>query len=148
RLSGSSDVFQPSGRGPTASVNFVTTHDGFTLHDLVTYERKRNDANLEDNRDGSDDNRSWDAGAEKEKQKRNLLATLFFPQGVRLLTAGDEMGRTQLGNNNAYCHDSELSWLDWALGDDARALLQFTQRLIALRNAHPLFRRRTWFRGR
>jgi isoamylase len=148
RLSGSSDVFQRSGRGPTASVNFVTTHDGFTLQDLVSYETKRNEANLEDNRDGSNDNRSWDAGDEKEKQKRNLLATLLFSQGVPLLLAGDEMGRTQQGNNNAYCHDSELSWLDWELGDGERALLEFTRRLIALRNAHPLFRRRTWFRGR
>src|SRR5262245_51027845 len=148
RLSGSSDVFERSGRGPTASVNFVTTHDGFTLHDLVTYEKKRNESNLEDNRDGSDDNRSWNAGADKEKQKRNLLATLLFSQGVPLLLAGDEMGRTQQGNNNAYCHDSELSWVDWQLDDDARRLLEFTRRLIALRNAHPLFRRRTWFRGR
>ncbi|HEX6692572.1 MAG TPA: glycogen debranching protein GlgX [Burkholderiales bacterium] len=148
RLSGSSDVFQRSGRGPTASVNFVTTHDGFTLQDLVSYETKRNEANLEDNRDGSNDNRSWDAGAEREKQKRNLLATLLFSQGVPLLLAGDEMGRTQQGNNNAYCHDSELSWLDWQLDGNQRALLEFTRRLIALRNAHPLFRRRTWFRGR
>jgi glycogen operon protein len=141
-------VFQRSGRGPTASLNFVTTHDGFTLHDLVSYERKHNEANLEDNRDGSNDNRSWDAGAEREKQKRNLLATLLFSQGVPLLLAGDEMGRTQQGNNNAYCHDSELSWIDWGLDGEARALLEFTRRLIALRRAHPLFRRRTWFRGR
>jgi glycogen operon protein len=148
RLSGSSDVFQRSGRGPTASVNFVTTHDGFTLHDLVSYERKHNEANLEDNRDGSNDNRSWNAGAERGKQKRNLLATLLFSQGVPLLLAGDEMGRTQQGNNNAYCHDSELSWLDWGLDGEARGLLEFTRRLIALRRAHPLFRRRTWFRGR
>jgi len=148
RLSGSSDVFQRSGRGPTASLNFVTTHDGFTLHDLVSYEHKRNDANLEHNRDGSNDNRSWNAGAEKEKQKRNLLATLLFSQGVPLLLAGDEMGRTQQGNNNAYCHDSELSWIDWGLDGEARALLEFTRRLVALRRAHPLFRRRTWFRGR
>jgi glycogen operon protein len=159
RLSGSSDVFQRSGRGPTASVNFVTTHDGFTLHDLVSYERKRNQANLEENRDGSPDNRSANYGVEgptqdaaivsmRERQKRNLLATLLFSQGVPLLLAGDEMGRTQQGNNNAYCHDSELSWLDWELDGEARALLDFTRRLIALRNAHPLFRRRTWFRGR
>jgi len=159
RLSGSSDVFEPSGRGPTASVNFVTTHDGFTLHDLVSYERKHNEANLEDNRDGADDNRSWNCGVEgpadepsirslREQQKRNLLATLLFSQGVPLLLAGDEMGRTQHGNNNAYCQDSELSWVDWQLDADARELLEFTRRLIALRNAHPLFRRRTWFRGR
>jgi isoamylase len=159
RLSGSSDVFEPSGRGPTASVNFVTTHDGFTLHDLVSYERKHNEANLEDNRDGADDNRSWNCGVEgpadepsirslREQQKRNLLATLLFSQGVPLLLAGDEMGRTQHGNNNAYCQDSDLSWVDWQLDADARELLGFTRRLIALRNAHPLFRRRTWFRGR
>jgi isoamylase len=148
RLSGSSDVFHRSGRGPTASLNFVTTHDGFTLHDLVSYETKRNEANLENNRDGSNDNRSWNAGAEREKQKRNLLATLLFSQGVPLLLAGDEMGRTQQGNNNAYCHDSELSWVDWGLDGEARALLEFTRRLVALRRAHPLFRRRTWFRGR
>jgi isoamylase len=159
RLSGSSDVFQRSGRGPTASVNFVTTHDGFTLHDLVSYERKRNEANLEHNRDGAPDNRSWNCGVEgpsdephvralRERQKRNLLATLLFSQGVPLLLAGDEMGRTQRGNNNAYCHDSELSWLDWELDADGRALLDFTRGLIALRRAHPLFRRRTWFRGR
>jgi glycogen operon protein len=159
RLSGSSDVFERSGRGPASSVNFVTTHDGFTLHDLVSYEKKRNEANLEDNRDGAADNRSWNGGVEgpaedpsirslREKQKRNLLATLLFSQGVPLLLAGDEMGRTQHGNNNAYCHDSELSWIDWALDADAQALVDFTRRLIALRNAHPLFRRRTWFRGR
>jgi glycogen operon protein len=159
RLSGSSDVFQRSGRGPTASVNFVTTHDGFTLHDLVSYERKRNEANLEHNRDGAEDNRSWNCGAEgpndephiralRERQKRNLLATLLFSQGVPLILAGDEMGRTQRGNNNAYCHDSDLSWLDWGLDGDARGLLEFTRRLIELRRAHPLFRRRTWFRGR
>jgi isoamylase len=159
RLSGSSDVFLRSGRGPTASVNFVTTHDGFTLQDLVSYETKRNQANLEENRDGSPDNRSWNGGAEgptedpsirniREKQKRNLLATLLFSQGVPLLLAGDEMGRTQRGNNNAYCHDNELSWLDWQLDGNERALLEFTRRLIELRNAHPLFRRRTWFRGR
>jgi glycogen operon protein len=159
RLSGSSDVFERSGRGPASSVNFVATHDGFTLHDLVSYEKKRNEANLEDNRDGSNDNRSANYGVEgptenreiislREKQKRNLLATLLFSQGVPLLLAGDEIGRTQQGNNNAYCHDSELSWVDWDLGEDAKAMLEFTRRLIALRNAHPLFRRRTWFRGR
>jgi len=159
RLSGSSDVFERSGRGPASSVNFITTHDGFTLHDLVSYENKRNEANLEDNRDGAADNRSWNGGVEgpaddpsirslREKQKRNLLATLLFSQGVPLLLAGDEMGRTQHGNNNAYCHDSELTWIDWALDADAQALVDFTRRLIALRNRHPLFRRRTWFRGR
>jgi glycogen operon protein len=159
RLSGSSDIFQPTGRGPTASINYVTAHDGFTLHDLVSYNQKHNDANLEHNRDGSDNNRSWNCGAEGEttnrsvsdlraKQKRNLLATLLFSQGVPMLLAGDEMGRTQAGNNNAYCHDSPLSWLDWDLDDDAESLLAFTRKLIRLRGEHPLFRRRTYFRGR
>ncbi len=158
RLAGSSDLFQPSGRGPRASINFVTAHDGFTLHDLVSYERKRNEDNHEGNHDGSNDNRSWNCGAEgptadvsvvalRERQKRNLLATLFFSQGVPMLLAGDELGRSQSGNNNAYCHDSELSWLDWELGADERELMGFVRRLSALRNAHPLFRRRTFFRG-
>jgi glycogen operon protein len=157
RLSGSSDIFQPAGRGPTASINFVTAHDGFTLEDLVSYNDKRNDANLEANRDGSDNNRSSNYGVEgvsddpvilslRRRQKRNLLATLLFSQGVPMLLAGDELGRTQQGNNNAYCHDSELSWLDWESADPA--LLAFVQKLIRLRNQHPLFRRRTYFRGR
>jgi isoamylase len=159
RLAGSSDIFQPSGRGPTASVNFVTAHDGFTLHDLVSYERKHNDANHEHNRDGSDNNRSWNCGAEgatadgsvlalREKQKRNLLATLLFSQGVPMLVAGDEMGRSQRGNNNAYCQDNEISWIDWELDAGGRSLAQFLGRIIELRNRHPLFRRRTFFRGR
>jgi glycogen operon protein len=157
RLSGSSDIFEAAGRGPAASINFVTAHDGFTLEDLVSYNDKHNDANLEGNRDGSDNNRSWNCGVEgpsadpgvrslRERQKRNLLATLLFSQGVPMLVAGDELGRTQRGNNNAYCHDSELSWMDW---DNANlALLEFTRKLIRLRNEHPLFRRRTYFRGR
>src|SRR6185436_9693694 len=159
RFTGSSDLYQADGRHPSASINFVTCHDGFTLRDLVSYERKHNEANLEHNRDGADDSRSWNGGVEgpaddpsirslREQQKRNLLATLLFSQGVPLLLAGDEMGRTQHGNNNAYCQDSELSWVDWQLDADARELLEFTRRLIALRNAHPLFRRRTWLRGR
>jgi isoamylase len=157
RLSGSSDIFQPAGRGPAASINFITAHDGFTLEDLVSYDAKHNEANLEDNRDGSDNNRSWNCGAEgptdsaairslRERQKRNFLATLLFSQGVPMLVAGDELGRTQRGNNNAYCHDSELSWIDWENAD--RALLEFTKKLVTLRNEHPLFRRRTYFRGR
>ena len=160
RLSGSSDMFQPSGRGPTASINFVTTHDGFTLHDLVSYERKHNEANHEEQPRRLATTTAAGTAARKgrrrtpaivslrERQKRNLLATLFFSQGVPMLLAGDELGRTQQGNNNAYCQDNELSWLDWELDGEARALLDFTRRLIALRNAHPLFRRRTWFRGR
>jgi glycogen operon protein len=155
RISGSQDIFQRSGRAPTASLNFVTTHDGFTLHDLVSYERKRNEANLERNHDGPDNNRSWNCGEEgpsdnpvvrelRERQKRNFLATLAFSQGVPLLLAGDEMGRTQLGNNNAYCHDSELSWLGWQLDADARALADFTGKVLSLRRTHPLLRRRTY----
>ena len=153
RLSGSSDVFQPSGRGPAASINFVTSHDGFALEDLVSYERKRNDANLEGNRDGSNNNLSSNFGVEgptndekvlalRTRQKRNFLATLLLSQGVPMLSAGDELGRTQRGNNNAYCHDSELSWLDWENTDEA--LLGFARRLITLRKKHPLFRRRTY----
>ncbi|HEU4353164.1 MAG TPA: glycogen debranching protein GlgX [Burkholderiales bacterium] len=155
RISGSQDIFQRSGRAPFASINFITTHDGFTLHDLVSYERKRNEANLEGNHDGSDNNRSWNCGVEgptdqvsirnlRDKQKRNLLATLLFSQGVPLLLAGDEMGRTQLGNNNAYCHDSELSWIDWQLDADARALADLVKTLLSLRKGHPLLRRRTY----
>ena len=157
RLSGSSDIFQRGGRGPTASINFVTAHDGFTLHDLVSYDEKHNEANLEGNRDGSDNNRSWNCGLEgpsddprvralREQQKRNFLATLFFSQGVPMLVAGDELGRTQQGNNNAYCHDSRLSWLDWESVD--AGLLAFVQKIVRLRNVHALFRRRTFFRGR
>jgi isoamylase len=142
RLTGSADIFERSGRAPTASINFVTSHDGFTLQDLVSYEHKRNEANLEGNRDGTDNNRSWIAGAEAPRQKRNLLATLLFSQGVPMLLAGDEIGRTQQGNNNAYCHDSELSWLDWESADGK--LLDFTIKLLDIRKRHPLFRRRTY----
>ncbi len=153
RLSGSHDIFAPSGRAPRAGINFVTTHDGFTLQDLVSYERKHNEANHEGNRDGSDHNRSWNSGEEgpsekpevnalREKQKRNLLATLFFSQGVPMLVAGDELGRTQRGNNNAYCQDNETSWLDWEGAD--RELMQFVIGLVELRKRHPSFRRRTY----
>jgi glycogen operon protein len=153
RLSGSSEIFQPSGRGPAATINFVTSHDGFTLQDLVSYENKRNEANLEENRDGSDNNRSANYGEEgpttkpevvelRKRQKRNLLATLLFSQGVPMLTAGDELGRTQLGNNNAYCHDSELSWVGWESVDEE--LRKFLVRVISLRKKHPLLRRRTY----
>ncbi len=153
RLTGSSDIFQHAGRSPRASVNFATTHDGFTLEDLVSYERKRNEANLEGNRDGADHNRSWNCGAEgpssdpevrklRDRQKRNFLATLLFSQGVPMLTAGDELGRTQQGNNNAYCQDSELSWLDWQNADER--LLEYVRALVAMRKRHPAFRRRTY----
>ncbi len=155
RLSGSSDIFQRAGRNPTASINYATSHDGFTLHDVVSYERKHNEENLEGNRDGADENRSWNCGVEgsagdagvrglRERYKRNLLATLFFSQGVPMLLAGDEMGRTQRGSNNAYCQDNDISWVDWDLGGDALRLLAFTRQLIALRKAHPALRRRTY----
>ena len=157
RLSGSSDIFQHTGRGPTASINFITAYDGFTLQDLVSYNHKHNEANLESNRDGSDNNRSWNCGIEgptadesvgglRQRQKRNLLATLLFSQGVPMLLAGDEIGRTQAGNNNAYCHDNRLSWVDWESAD--MELAQFVTKLLGLRSRHPLFRRRTYFRGR
>jgi glycogen operon protein len=153
RLSGSSDIFQRAGRNPTASVNFVTSHDGFTLHDLVSYERKHNEANLEGNRDGSDNNRSANFGVEgptqdpavlkaRARQERNFIATLLFSAGVPMLLAGDELGRTQAGNNNAYCQDNELSWLDWEQAD--RGLMEFMRTLIAMRKRHPAFRRRTY----
>ncbi|MEU9854544.1 glycogen debranching protein GlgX [Streptomyces sp. NPDC047974] len=161
RLSGSSDLYAWGGRRPYASVNFVTAHDGFTLRDLVTYERKHNEANGEGNRDGTHDNRSWNCGAEGEtddpavnalrlRQLRNLLTTLLLSTGVPMLVAGDEMGRTQGGNNNAYCQDNETGWLDWSLPEDpGRAqLLALTRRLLALRHRHPVLRRRAFFSGR
>ncbi len=159
RLTGSSDLYGSSGRRPYASVNFITAHDGFTLHDLVSYDQKHNEANGEDNRDGTDDNASWNCGAEgptddpainelRERQKRNFLALLLLSQGVPMICGGDEIGRTQKGNNNAYCQDSELSWFDWKLDRPARELLEFTQSLIALRKEHPVLRRRGFFQGR
>jgi isoamylase len=159
RLTGSSDLYERSGRRPHASINFINSHDGFTLRDLVTYEAKHNEANLEGNRDGHNENRSWNCGVEGEttdpainalraRQKRNLLATLFLSQGVPMLLAGDELGRTQRGNNNAYCQDNEISWVDWNLTPERERLLAFTVRLIGLRNSHPVFRRRHFFQGR
>ncbi|MFE7841951.1 glycogen debranching protein GlgX [Streptomyces sp. NPDC057474] len=158
RLTGSSDLYEHSRRRPRASVNFVTAHDGFTLRDLVSYNDKHNEANGEGNRDGESVNRSWNCGAEgptrdprvralRARQQRNLLATLLLSQGIPMLCHGDESGRTQRGNNNAYCQDSEVSWLDWRLDDERRALLAFTRDLIALRAAHPVLRRRRFFRG-
>jgi isoamylase len=158
RFTGSSDLYQDDGRHPSASINFVTCHDGFTLRDLVSYDRKHNDANLEDNRDGSDDNRSWNCGVEgetddadvnalRDRQSRNFLATLLLSQGAPMLFAGDELRNTQSGNNNAYCQDNELSWLDWELGDRDRALLEFTKRLLRLRADHPVFRRASFLTG-
>ena len=159
RLSGSSDLYEMSGRRPYASINFVVAHDGFTLHDLVCYNQKHNEANGEDNRDGSDDNLNWNCGVEgptdnpaivelRERQKRNILTTLLLSQGVPMICGGDERGRTQRGNNNAYCQDNEVSWFDWKLDHSDHALLAFTQQLIALRQAHPVFRRRRFFHGR
>jgi len=157
RLTGSSDLYQNDTRRPFASVNFVTAHDGFTLRDLVSYNEKHNEANGESNRDGESHNRSWNCGAEgdtedpailtlRAKQQRNFLATIFLAQGVPMLLAGDEMSRTQRGNNNAYCQDNELSWVDWSTVDEP--LLAFARWVIAFRRAHPVFRRRRWFHGR
>ncbi len=159
RLTGSSDLYQNDGRRPYASINFITAHDGFTLEDLVSYERKHNQANGEENRDGSDDNISANYGVEgptddpgivalREKQKRNFLATLLLSQGVPMICGGDELGRTQLGNNNAYCQDNPLSWFDWLLDERDEALLEFTRRLVALRKEQPVLRRRKFFQGR
>ena len=156
RLAGSSDLYETSGRRPVASINFVTCHDGFTLADLVAYNTKHNQANGEDNRDGSDDNRSWNFGTEgptedpeilalRSRQQRNFLTTLFCSQGVPMLLAGDEFGRTQDGNNNPYCQDNEVSWLDWEHADSG--LLEFVRELSNLRRKHPVFRRRRFFRG-
>lgn len=159
RLTGSSDLYEASGRRPFASINFVTAHDGFTLHDLVSYNHKHNEANGEDNRDGTDDNLSWNCGAEgptndpaikelRERQKRNFLALLLLSQGVPMLCGGDEIGRTQHGNNNAYCQDNEISWHDWKLDMAKRDLLSFVRNLIAFRKRHPVLRRRRFFQGR
>jgi glycogen operon protein len=159
RLTGSSDLYAHNGRRPYASVNFVTCHDGFTLHDLVSYERKHNEANAEDNRDGTNDNLSWNGGVEGEttnpsvlttraQQMRNFLTTLAVSQGVPMLLAGDEIARTQGGNNNAYCQDNDVSWLNWTLDESRQAMLDWTKRVFALRREHPALRRRTHFQGR
>ena len=158
RLTGSSDLYQDDSRRPRASVNFVTCHDGFTLRDLVSYNDKHNDANGEDGRDGENHNRSWNCGAEgdtddpdvrtlRARQQRNLLTTLLISQGVPMISHGDEIGRTQHGNNNAYCQDNETSWTDWTLDREQTDLLDFTRRLITLRRDHPVFRRRRFLRG-
>jgi glycogen operon protein len=158
RLTGSSDLYAHNGRRPHASINYITAHDGFTLHDLVSYNHKHNHANGEHNRDGSNNNLSWNCGAEgasenpviislRARQRRNLLATLFLSQGVPMLLAGDEMGRTQRGNNNAYCQDNETSWINWSLTPDDQVMLDYVARLIRLRRAHPVFHRRNFFQG-
>ncbi len=157
RLSGSPDLYASNGRRPSASVNFICAHDGFTLRDLVSYNERHNEANGEENRDGEQHNRSWNHGVEgdtddpavtalRARQQRNFMATLLLSQGVPMILAGDEIGRTQRGNNNAYCQDNELSWIDWAQAD--QELLYFTVTLLAFRRAHPVFRRRRWFQGR
>ncbi|HVS29955.1 MAG TPA: glycogen debranching protein GlgX [Thermoanaerobaculia bacterium] len=157
RATGSSDLYAMTGRRPYASINFITAHDGFTLRDLVSYNDKHNEANGEDSQDGANDNRSWNCGAEgptedpginalRSRQQRNFLTTLFLSQGVPMLLGGDEIGRTQHGNNNAYCQDNEISWFDWDNVDDG--LMAFTSRLISFRRKHPVFTRRRWFMGR
>ena len=157
RITGSADLYEQTGRRPFASINFVIAHDGFTLRDLVSYNEKHNEANGEDNNDGESHNRSWNCGAEgptddpevnalRSRQQRNFITTLLLSQGVPMLAHGDELGRTQQGNNNVYCQDSELSWIDWESADTE--LLEFTQKVSALRSAHPVFRRRRFFNGR
>ncbi|QGH68305.1 glycogen debranching protein GlgX [Pseudactinotalea sp. HY158] len=157
RITGSADLYEHSGRRPVASINFVTAHDGFTLADLVSYNDKHNEANGDDNTDGADDNRSWNCGVEgptddeeiralRAQQQRNFIATLFLSQGIPMISHGDEVGRTQGGNNNGYCQDNELTWVDWENLDDE--LLGFTRRMATLRRGHPIFRRRRFFDGR
>jgi isoamylase len=159
RLAGSSDLYQQNGRAPFASINFVTCHDGFTLNDLVSYNEKHNEANGEENRDGASNNDSWNCGVEgptndpevlalRRRQKRNFMTTLLLSQGVPMLLAGDEICHTQQGNNNTYCQDNELSWLDWNLDDDRKGFLDFTRRVTRLFHEHPVFRRRKFFQGR
>jgi glycogen operon protein len=159
RITGSSDLYESGGRRPYASINFVTAHDGFTLNDLVSYNQKHNESNKEDNRDGSNDNLSWNCGVEgptndenilkvRERQKRNFLASLLLSQGVPMITAGDEFGRTQGGNNNAYCQDNEISWIDWGLAEKNKELLQFTRFLLKFFHEHPILQRRRFFNGR
>jgi isoamylase len=158
RLTGSSDLFKLSGRRPMASINYITCHDGFTLHDLVTYQRKHNELNGEDNRDGAAENHAWNCGHEgetddpvvnavRDRQKRNLLATLLLSVGTPMLNMGDELGRSQWGNNNAYCQDNELSWMDWSMDERKKALLDLTRRLIRLRSSQPTLQRRNFFLG-
>ena len=159
RLTGSSDLYAHNGRRPYASINFVTCHDGFTLQDLVSYNEKHNEANGEDNRDGENHNRSWNCGVEgptddpevlalRARQKRNLIATLLLSLGVPMLRAGDELSHSQGGNNNAYCQDNAISWLNWKLDAEDRSFLDFVRRILALRREHPIFRRRHFFQGR
>ena len=156
RLTGSSDLYEHTGRRPNASINFVTAHDGFTLNDLVSYNEKHNDANGEDGNDGESHNRSWNCGVEgptddpeivqlRHRQRRNLLTTLILSQGTPMIAHGDEIARTQDGNNNVYCQDNEISWMDWDLDEEKQDLLEFTRNLVQLRKDHPVFRRRRFF---
>jgi glycogen operon protein len=158
RLSGSADLYQSTGKTPTASINFITSHDGYTLADLVSYQERHNEANGEENKDGENNNLSWNCGAEgptkdmeiqklRQQQQRNLLTTLFLSQGVPMISAGAEYGRTQKGNNNAYCQDSEISWMSWERDEHQRRLTDFVSKLIAFRKEHPVFRRLEFFRG-
>ena len=157
RFTGSSDLYAWTGRRPYASINFITAHDGFALRDLVSYNEKHNEANKEENRDGEGNNRSWNCGVEgptndanvnalRARQQRNFLTTLLLSQGVPMISGGDEIGRTQNGNNNGYCQDNEISWFDWEHMDEP--LLRFTRKLIQLRRTHRIFHRRRWFQGR
>jgi glycogen operon protein len=159
RLCGSADLYEWSSRRPYASINFITCHDGFNLHDLVSYSEKHNEANGEENRDGANDNQSWNCGADgptddagikalRERQKRNLLATLFLSQGVPMLLAGDELGKSQKGNNNCYCQDNEISWLQWDLNDEQRQMLEFVRGVVSIRKTEAVFRRQKFFQGR
>jgi isoamylase len=159
RLTGSSDLYKGNRRRPWASINFITCHDGFTLRDLVSYNDKHNESNKDENRDGSNDNASWNCGTEgptddpairalRLRQMKNFLATLMLAQGVPMLYHGDEFGRTKAGNNNSYCHDSELNWLNWNLDSEGKELFAFVQQLVRLRRDHPTFRRKNFFMGR
>jgi glycogen operon protein len=159
RLSGSSDLYELEGRRPHASINFITAHDGFTLNDLVSYDTKHNEANMEDNLDGTDDNISWNCGEEgptqnpeilalRDRQMRNFLTTLLISQGVPMISGGDEFGRTQNGNNNAYCQDNEITWFNWNLSPEQKSLLEFFQKLLKLRKSSPVLKRRKFFHGR
>ena len=159
RLTGSSDLYETTGKKPFSSINFITAHDGFTLHDLVSYNNKHNEANGENNRDGSDNNNSWNCGAEgetddqhiinlREQQKRNFFTTLLVSQGTPMILAGDEISRTQKGNNNAYCQDNEITWTNWELDENKRRLLKFVRKLITFRRRHPVLHKRKFFQGR
>jgi glycogen operon protein len=159
RLCGSSDLYGHSGRRPYASINFVTSHDGFSLQDLVSYNHKRNDANGEENRDGEQHNISWNCGVEgpsdlpaiadlRERQKRNFFVTLLLSQGVPMIRGGDELSHTQTGNNNAYCQDNELSWMNWELTPPQQEYLDFCRKVVGVWRAHPVFQRRHFFQGR